>query len=89
LAKRTLSALKSVRQANARRVKNRQKKLKLRKMLKEIKGLKEKAAILESLPKVQALVDKSVKRGLVHKNTAARIKSKLMKLSKKTDTTNK
>jgi small subunit ribosomal protein S20 len=48
-------------------------------MLKEIKGLKEKAAILESLPKVQALVDKSVKRGLVHKNTAARIKSKLMR----------
>jgi len=78
LAKRSLSSLKRVRQAAKRRIHNRQKKQKLRKALKEIKSIKEKEEILKTLPKIQALIDKSAQKGIIHKNTAARIKSKLM-----------
>jgi len=78
LAKRSLSSLKRVRQAGKRRIQNRLKKQKLRKALKEIKSIKEKEEILKTLPKIQALIDKSAQKGIIHKNTAARIKSKLM-----------
>lgn len=79
LAKRSLSSLKRVRQAAKRRIQNRQKKHRLRKLLKEIKGIKVNDEFLKLLPKVQKMVDKSVQKGIIHKNTAARIKSKLMK----------
>ena len=78
MAKRSLSSLKRVRQAGKRRIQNRLKKQKLRKALKEIKSIKEKEEILKTLPKIQALIDKSAQKGIIHKNTAARIKSKLM-----------
>ncbi len=84
MAKRSLSSLKRVRQAEKRRNQNRLKKLKLRKLLKEIKGTKEKDEFLKLFPKVQKTVDMSVQKGIIHKNTAARIKSKLMlKVNKK------
>jgi small subunit ribosomal protein S20 len=86
LAKRTISGLKRVRQDLKKRRSNRTLKLRLRRTIKETKNLKEKAAFEEFLPKVQTKIDKAVKKGILHKNTAARLKSKLMtqknKLSK-------
>ena len=86
MAKRTISGLKRVRQDLKKRRSNRSLKLRLRRTLKEIKSLKEKVTYDEFLPKVQTKIDKAVKKGIIHKNTAARIKSRIMiqqnKLSK-------
>jgi len=79
LAKKSLSVIKRTRQAAKRRMVNKTKKFKLRKELKKIKSVKEPETLQKSLPDVQKLIDKSVKRGILHKNTAARIKSKLMR----------
>jgi small subunit ribosomal protein S20 len=43
----------------------------------------EKTKILEITRKIESLLDKSVKRGVIHKNTSARKKSRLYKLFKK------
>lgn len=79
MAKKSKSVLKTARQAEKRRILNRHKKQKLKKMLKEIRNIKDKDAYSEALPKVQALIDKSAQKGIIHKNTAARLKSKLVK----------
>lgn len=78
LAKKSMSVLKRSRQAAKRRSDNKSKKIKLRKALKKIKTIKEKDELQKSLPDIQKLIDKSVKKGIIHKNTAARMKSKLM-----------
>lgn len=82
MAKKSLSVLKRTRQAAKRRIDNRAKKLKLRKALKKIKTTKEKDEFQRLLSDIQKLIDKSVKKGIIHKNTAARMKSKLMKSAK-------
>ncbi|MCS7258967.1 MAG: 30S ribosomal protein S20, partial [candidate division WOR-3 bacterium] len=48
------------------------------KLLKEIKKITDPEEYKKRLPIVQSAIDKAVKRHLLHKNTAARIKSKLM-----------
>lgn len=79
MAKKSISVLKRTRQAEKRRIENRVKKIKLKKALKKIKTIKEKEEITKLIPEIQKLIDKSVKQGIIHKNTAARMKSKLMK----------
>lgn len=86
MAKKSKSVLKTTRQAAKRRIMNRTKKQKLRKMLKDVRNIKEKDELLKILPKVQANIDKSVKFRIIHKNTAARLKSKIVKLSRKLET---
>ena len=82
MAKRSLSSIKKVRQSAKRRIQNRQKKQKLRKSLKEIRGVKEKEEFLKLLPKFQTMIDKAARKGIIHKKTAARIKSRLVKQQK-------
>ena len=81
--KRSKSVLKNARQSERRRVRNRSRKAKLKAALKQIKAAKSKTEALELLPKVQAIVDKSVRRGIVHRNTAARMKSSMTRLASK------
>jgi small subunit ribosomal protein S20 len=83
LAKKSLSVIKRTRQALKRRLTNKTKKIKLRKELKKIKLIKEKETLQKSLPGIQKLIDKSVKQGILHKKTASRVKSRLMKSVKK------
>ncbi len=83
MAKRTASAIKSVRQSAKRRITNRQKKQKVKKLLKDLRSTKGKDEFLKSLPKFQKIVDKAAQKGIIHKKTAARMKSRLVKYQQK------
>jgi small subunit ribosomal protein S20 len=80
VAKRNKSALKAHRQNVKRRDANRQLRSKLRTGLKTLRpqvGADDKAESGEALGKIQSLVDKMAAKGVIHRNTAARYKSRL------------
>ena len=77
--KRSISVLKNIRQSTKRRIVNRKKKKKLKDALKRITKLTTKKSALKAYPEVQAIIDKSVRDGIIKKNTAARHKAYLMK----------
>ena len=80
MAKRNKSALKANRQNIKRREHNRALRAKLRTGLKSIrKSLdgKDIAAAKTALRSLQSLVDKMATKGIIHKNTASRYKSRL------------
>ena len=80
MAKRNKSALKANRQNVKRRVHNRELRSKLRTGLKaarkslDDKNVEGAKAVLETL---QSLVDKMATKGIIHKNTASRLKSRI------------
>jgi small subunit ribosomal protein S20 len=78
----SLSAKKRIRQNAKRRLRNRDRKreirLELKKMTSAITG-GDKATATEELKKAQQALDRIATRGTIHKNTAARRKSKLAK----------
>ncbi|MBZ1348382.1 MAG: 30S ribosomal protein S20 [Candidatus Nealsonbacteria bacterium] len=76
----TKSVKKALRQNIKRRARNVQKKRKLKKVLKEIKGLisqKKPKEAEKLLPQTYKLLDKAGKTGLIKKNTASRLKSRI------------
>ncbi|MGE9270181.1 MAG: 30S ribosomal protein S20 [Verrucomicrobiales bacterium] len=76
------SALKRVRQTKTRTERNRQRKTTIKKLRKETLGSIEAGdakAAAESLSKYSSAVDKAAKKGLIHKNKAANLKSKAAK----------
>jgi len=80
---RKKSAKKAKTKSEKRRLRNLQKKLAIKKALKEIKKLILEKRIDEAkklLPKIYSLLDKAVKSGLMKENTASRKKSKIAKL---------
>lgn len=80
MAKRNKSALKANRQNIKRRDHNRALRAKLRTGLKSIrKSLdgKDIEAAKTALHSLQSLVDKMATKGIIHKNTASRYKSRL------------
>ncbi|MCX7785670.1 MAG: 30S ribosomal protein S20 [candidate division WOR-3 bacterium] len=83
MAKRTKSALKSARKSDRKRIANRIKKLRLKKAIKELRATKDPKSFQELYPKVQAIIDKSAKSGIIHKNKASRLKSRLSALLSK------
>ena len=70
---------KDVRQSTKRREKNRYYGKTTRNAIRDLKDLNDKATVTEKLPEVISMVDKLAKRGIIHKNKAANIKSKLAK----------
>ncbi len=81
---------KDSRQSAKRRERNRYVGKTTRNAIKEL--LKETVSKTEydsSLPKVISMVDKLAKKGIIHKNKAAHLKSKLSKISTKKLTTEK
>jgi small subunit ribosomal protein S20 len=86
VAKRTKSALKANRQNIARREHNRQMRSKLRTALKGIRAsldAKDLSGAKSALNKTVSIVDKMATKGIIHKNTASRYKSRLAaKISK-------
>ncbi len=78
----SLSAKKRIRQTAKRRLRNRDRKrevrLELKKMSTAIAG-GDKVTATEELKKAQTVLDRIATRGTIHKNTAARRKSKLAK----------
>lgn len=73
------SALKRIRQNAKRRLQNRYFKKTARTAIKNFRSLKSKAEAAEFLPKVVSMIDKLAKRGNIHRNKAANLKSGLMK----------
>jgi small subunit ribosomal protein S20 len=80
LAKRNKSALKANRQNVKRREANRRLRSKLRTGLKGIRKSvdgNDKDAARAALVDAQSLVDRMAAKGMIHRNTAARYKSRL------------
>jgi small subunit ribosomal protein S20 len=80
VAKRTKSALKANRQNIKRRQHNRALRSTLRTALKAIRAAldaKDVDAAKKALSKTVSLVDKMATKGLIHRNTAGRYKSRL------------
>ena len=80
MAKRNKSALKANRQNIKRREANRQLRSKLRTGLKRLRQAAndtDKKASREAVVDAQSLVDKMAAKGIIHRNTAARYKSRL------------
>jgi small subunit ribosomal protein S20 len=70
---------KDMRQATARRERNKYYGKTTRNAIRDLKTVSDKKAYDEKLPDVVSMIDKLAKRGVIHKNKAANIKSKLAK----------
>ena len=70
---------KDVRQASKRRDRNRYYSKTTRNAIRDLKSNTEQKAYTEQLPNVVSMIDKLAKRGIIHKNKAANLKSKLAK----------
>ncbi len=68
---------KDVRQAAKRRDRNRYYGKTTRNAIRDLKEITDPAAFTEKLPDVASMIDKLAKRGIIHKNKAANLKSKL------------
>ena len=80
MAKRTKSALKANRQNIRRREHNRQMRSKLRSALKAIRvslEAKDLSGAKAALSQTVSIVDKMATKGIIHRNTAGRYKSRL------------
>ena len=74
------SAKKALRQSERRRIRNLQRKRKIKNLLKEVRGLIFQKKIGEAkklLSQVYKLLDKAAKTGLIKENTTARKKSRI------------
>jgi small subunit ribosomal protein S20 len=68
---------KDVRQASKRRERNKYYGKTTRNAIRELKASKDEKAYGESLPSVISMIDKLAKNGVIHKNKASNLKSKL------------
>ena len=68
---------KDVRQSTKRRERNRYYGKTTRNAIRDIKELTDKNAFSEKLPDVASMIDKLARRGVIHKNKAANLKSKI------------
>ncbi|MGH9405141.1 MAG: 30S ribosomal protein S20 [Terriglobia bacterium] len=74
------SALKRIKQTATKSARNRAHRSRLRNQLKQLRAAldaKDKAAVQTLTPSVFALIDHSCRKGVLHRNTAARYKSRL------------
>jgi small subunit ribosomal protein S20 len=77
------SAEKRIRQNEKRRLRNRSDLSRLRTNIKRLRktvGDKDAQKARELYPNTTALIDRMVKKGVIHKNTGSRYKSRLSKL---------
>ena len=70
---------KDMRQAAKRRDRNRYYGKTTRNAIRDLKVITDKKAAGETIPAVEGMIDKLAKRGIIHKNKAANLKSKLAK----------
>ncbi len=70
---------KDVRQSAKRNERNRYHGKTTRNAIRDFKTLDTKAAASEKIPAIASMIDKLAKRGIIHKNKAANLKSKLTK----------
>ena len=77
------SSLKRIRQTEKRRLHNRYYAKAMRNEVRKFRTLTEKAEAENQLPKLYSIIDKVAKRGIIHKNKAGNLKSKLSKYTAK------
>jgi small subunit ribosomal protein S20 len=70
---------KDVRQATKRRERNKYYGKTTRNAVRDLREIKDKKSATEKMPATVAMIDKLAKKGVIHKNTAAHLKSKLAK----------
>jgi len=70
---------KDVRQATKRRERNKYYGKTTRNAVRELRLLTDNSAAKKELPEVISMIDKLAKRGIIHKNKASNLKSKLVK----------
>ena len=70
---------KDTRQASKRRERNRYYGKTTRNAIRDLKEIKDEKAYGEGLSNVISMIDKLAKKGIIHKNKAANLKSKLSK----------
>lgn len=73
------ATLKDVRQATKRRERNKYYGKTTRNAIRDLKAIKEAPAAGKKLSEVASMIDKLAKRGIIHKNKAANLKSGLTK----------
>jgi small subunit ribosomal protein S20 len=73
------SAKKRIRQTEKKELSNKYYARTMRNALKKLRATTEKPAALELYPKISSMLDKLVKRNIIHKNKAGNLKSKLHK----------
>ena len=71
------SAEKRVRQNEKRRQINRSNRTRLRSSIKNLRGAITEGSATELLPQTISTIDKAVQKGVLHRNAAARYKSRL------------
>ena len=72
-------ALKRIRQNDKRRLHNRYYAKNMRNEVRKFRALTDKSEAEAQLPKIYSIIDKVAKRGIIHKNKAANLKSKMTK----------
>ena len=71
------SSEKRIRQTSTRRIANRYHGKSTRTAIKKLRAAIDYEEAFEALPRVSSMLDKLAKRGIIHKNKAANLKSKL------------
>ena len=74
------SSLKRIRSNNAKRLRNRYQHKSTRTVIKAIRKSTNKAEAGSLIPKIFSMLDKLVKKNIIHRNKAANQKSKLSRL---------
>ncbi len=77
------SALKRVRQNEIRRMRNKVSKTRMKNIVKDVRlaaGEQSRETAMEKLTAATSVIDKAAKKGVIHKNTAARKISRLTRL---------
>lgn len=72
------SALKRIRKNEKRRLENRYWAKTMRNALKKARNLSDTSELKSKIPTINSLIDKVAKKGVIHKNKAANLKSGLM-----------
>jgi small subunit ribosomal protein S20 len=80
---------KDIRQATKRRDRNRYYGKTTRNAIRELKIVDDQKVYDEKLPNIMSQIDKLAKRGIIHKNKAANLKSKLAKHTASKETATK
>lgn len=73
------SALKRIRQNETRKLRNRYYAKTMRNAVRKYRELTDKKEAQDSLPKLYEMIDKLAKKGVIHKNKAGNLKSKITK----------
>ena len=76
-------AIKRIRQTEKRRLHNRYYAKNMRNEVKKFRALTSKSEAESQLPTIYRIIDKVAKRGIIHTNKAANLKSKLTKFTAK------